>query len=304
MNKSISISFVLIVYSSILFAQNDINSYKYILVPKQFEFQKEQDQYQLNSLTKFLFNKAGYTVLFTDEQYPTDLANNSCLALKVKVNSNPSVFKTKMRIDLYNCYNSVIYSTKEGVSREKEYKKAYQEAIRLAFAEFEEFEYLYNDTTATDNSKQDKNTIEVVTVPLEAIIRKTEQVEELEEAETAPKIIEIEPVEETNLALVKVTENVKTTPLKIAEKSDTKTIEGKFIFEKWGVSTISKRDDNFSVVGGDENFEFATIYKTSKPSIFIIKWVAYKQPQLLEIDSDGNLNVDTEKGIKTYKKVH
>ncbi len=30
----------------------NLNNYKYVLVPKKFDFLKEADQYQLNSLTK------------------------------------------------------------------------------------------------------------------------------------------------------------------------------------------------------------------------------------------------------------
>ena len=123
MNKSFLISFCLIFSCSMLFAQNSINSYKYILVPKQFEFQNSQDQHQLNSLVKFLFNKAGFSVFFADEQYPEDLTMDRCLALKAKVNSNSSLFKTKMSIDLYDCKNKLIYSTIEASSREKVYKK-------------------------------------------------------------------------------------------------------------------------------------------------------------------------------------
>jgi hypothetical protein len=83
-----------------------------------------------------------------------------------------------------------------------------------------------------------------------------------------------------------------------------KTIEGIFNFENWGRSTISKDGENYVVSGGDENFEFATIYKTSKRTIFIIKWVAYKQPQLVELNSDGNLVIDTNNGVKSYNRVN
>lgn len=276
MNKSFTISFVLIFYCSILSAQDNINSYKYILVPKQFEFQKSQDQYQLNSLTKFLFNKAGYSVLFTDEQYPEDLVNNHCLALKAKVNNNPSLLKTKMSIDLYNCQDKVVYSTKEGISKEKEYKKAYQEAIRLAFVELEEMNYVY-DNNSLNSPKIEKG-------------------EAVDEVATAPIIKRNEPVVQSN-------QHVKTAPSKVVEKLAVKTIEGKFNVENRGVMTILKKGDNFVVVEGDENFELGMIYKTSKPSMFIIKWVAYKHPQLVEMDDDGNLSVDTENGVRIYKRV-
>ena len=39
------------------FAQTALNQYKYFSVPERFEFLKESDQYQVNSLTKFLLQK-------------------------------------------------------------------------------------------------------------------------------------------------------------------------------------------------------------------------------------------------------
>lgn len=298
MNKSFSISFVLILYCSIVFAQNNINSYKYILVPKQFEFQKSEDQYQLNSLTKFLFNKAGYNVLFTDQQYPSDLTNNSCLALKVKLNNNPSMFKTKMNFDLYDCKNKLVYSTKESVSREKEYKKAYQEAIRLTFKELEELNYKY-DNSIVSTAKNEIEVKEIITTPKKVQTPKIKKVVAVKEVvlEQANDIISVKEKKEVK---IKAPKSKKSKLLKPKEKSIAKTIEGKFIFANWGVSTIYKKGANYTVTGGDENFEFATIYKTSKPTIFIIKWVAYKQPQLLEIDSEGNLKID----VKTFKRVN
>ena len=292
MNKSFSISFVLIFYCSILFAQNNINSYKYILVPRQFEFQKSQDQYQLNSLTKFLFNKAGFSVLYTDEHYPEDLANKNCLALTTKINSGSSLFKTKMSIELYDCQNKVVYITKEGISREKDYKKSYQEAIRNAFIELEELNYAY-DNTSINNNKNEIEDIKFVEDLAEVQTIENSIVEQVEEVISNPTIKEVEPMVEAK----------EVVEAEVVVKSAIRTIEGKFNFENWGVSTISKSGNEFIVVGGDENFEFANIYKTSKPTIFIIKWVAYKKPQLLEIDSNGDLNVDTETSVKIYKRV-
>jgi len=300
MKKSFSISFMFIFFCTLLFAQKNINSYKYILVPKQFEFQNAEDQYQLNSLTNFLFKKSGYTVLYTDEQYPEDLATNSCLALKVKVNKNSSLFTTKMMIDLYDCRNNIVYATKEGVSKEKEYKKAYQEAIRNAFVDIEELNYAYNSTLNSSSNLEAE--------PEEAVVTLTEVkapiIKSIEPKEVAEPILkEIKPVAKAKVVKLKKVEEAENAPLKIAEKPTVNSIEGKYIFENWGVSTISKKGDDYNVIGGDENFEFATIYKTSKSTIFILKWVAFKQPQLLEINSDGDLEIDTESGVKTYSRV-
>ncbi len=286
MNKSLSISFLLFFYCSIVFAQNNINSFKYILVPKQFEFQKSQDQHQFNSLVKFLFNRAGYTVLFTDDQYPDDLASDRCLALKVGVNNNPSLFKTKMSIDLFDCYNKKIYSTKEASSKEKEYKKAYYEAIRKTFVDLEQLNYSYDGTV--NSSKHEIVAKKIIVAPKEVQVPKVDKVKV---TVLEPAVNEVEPVS-------------KLTEIDKKKSTNLRTIEGKFNFENWGESTISKKGDSYTVVGGDEGFEFATIYKTSKPFVFIIKWAAFKQPQLIEINSEGNLVIDGKKGFKTYKRIH
>ena len=51
------LSFMFVFLSMTLIAQTSINDYKYVVVPKSYEFSQEQDQYQLNSLSKFLFEK-------------------------------------------------------------------------------------------------------------------------------------------------------------------------------------------------------------------------------------------------------
>lgn len=276
MNKVVTI--FLFFYCSILFGQNNINSYKYILVPKQFEFQKSEDQYQLNSLSKFLFDKAGYKVLFTDEQYPNDLASNSCLGLKMVVNNSSSIFKTKMNIELYDCYNKIVFSTNEGTSRKKEYKKAYHEAIRSAFKDLEGIDYKYSGVTINKAVSKEKN------------------------EKNIESKVKIDKVEKKVVAKDKMVLNEK----KILQSEETiiKSIEGKYKFDNWGESVVSKSGDDFIVVGGDEIFEFAKIYKTSKQGIYIIKWVTYKQPQLLEIDLEGNLKIDTKEGYKLIKRIN
>lgn len=299
MSKSFSISFLLLFYCSTLFAQNNINSYKYILVPKQFEFQKSEDQYQLNSLTKFLFEKAGFTVLLTDEQYPIDLATNSCLGLKAKVNNKSSFLKTKLNIELVDCYNNLVFVTEEGVSKEKNFKKAYHEAVRSAFTEISELNYTYEP--AIPAVKEEVVVKEEVAAPAAIKTPKVEKVVEVKEVITKPIIKEITPVIEKKE--VKVVEAIKTIPLNKVNNA-IRTIEGKFHFNNWGTSIISKKEDNYAVVGGDENFEFATIYKTSQPTIFIIKWLAFKQPQLLIINSEGNLEVDSKNGQNIYIRLN
>lgn len=301
MNKSFSISLFLIFSFSILFAQKSINSYKYILVPKQFEFQKSPDQYQINSLTKFLFEKAGFTVLFTDDLFPEDLAANRCLALMASVNNHSGMLSTKMNIELLDCYSNKIFSTKEGMSREKEYKKAYQEAIRSAFVDIENLKYAYDGTLATDEKIGEKKAeIEKLTVKEVVPAVEVKKVPEVPKVkETAPMAIskKIEKKE------AKETKEEKPETVKSFVVPVVNSIEGKYYVDKWGECNISTKDGYYAFVGGDEKFEFAVIYKTSIPNLFIIKWAAFKQPRLLELDLQGNLKVEDENGDKIYKRL-
>ena len=363
MKKSLYLSLFLACSFSLIFAQKNVNSYKYLLVPKQYDFLKSPDQHQLNSLTKFLFEKEGFITLFTDEQYPAELASNSCLGLKVDVDDNSGMFNTKLKINLLDCHNIVVYETKEGRSKLKEYKKAFHEALREAFEEIKDLNYSYDGSLNNEVREVEFKDGEIRVVENEAKLAEelkellakskikekeiepvvTEEVEKAEEKEMKPvveKEVEAEKVDEKKMKPVvakevekvdekemkpivekevkkvkekktnKAVKKEKTTledrkvTLKKAtpEKPQIKTLEGTYIMDNWGTCAVSKKEDMYSVVGGDENFEFATIFKTSKPGIYIIKWAAYKQPQLLEIVDNGNLKVDTENGIKIYKK--
>lgn len=302
MNKSFSISLFLMFSFSVLFAQKNINSYKYILVPKQFEFQKSADQYQLNSLTKFLFEKSGFTVLFTDENFPADLAANSCLGLKAKVNNDSGMFSTKMNLELADCYNQVVFSTKEGKSKEKDYKTGYHEALRMAFTDIDDLKYVYDGSTNASDKIVENNKVEIEKLTVKEII----PVVEVKEVPAVPKVKETPPMaiaKKIDKKEAKEAKEEKPEIVKSFVKPVVNLLEGKYMVDKWGECVISQKDGYYSFVGGDEKFEFAVIYKTSMPNLFIIKWAAYKQPRLLELDLLGNLKVEEESGDKTYKRV-
>lgn len=127
------------------FSQNDISSYKYVIVAKQYEFQKSENSYDINRLSHFLFKKNGFITLFNNDQFPDDLAKNPCLALKAVLIKNSSFFKTKIQIHLNDCHKKTIFSSKEGVSREKIFKTSYHEAIRDAFSSIKGLKYSYQE---------------------------------------------------------------------------------------------------------------------------------------------------------------
>jgi hypothetical protein len=186
-------------------AQQSLNAYKYVIVPKKYEFLKLEDKYQLNSLTKFLFKKEGFETLFDNEVKPKELANNPCLGLVPKVKNNSNMFTTKLVIELVNCKNERVLVSDEGKSKQKEYKKGYQEALRGAFESITRLNYKYNPSEALavagNVPVKEENTIEIVKtatpVTIEKIVEERPKPvdvakEEIPEAEEKSTIEEIQ----------------------------------------------------------------------------------------------------------------
>lgn len=140
--NTLSILIAFFIVTSV-FSQANLNEYKYIIVPKQFSFLKNPDEYRMNGLAKFLFEKYGFSAFMEGDQYPEDYFNNRCSALRVDVFKEPGMFKTKLKAVLKDCNDQVVYTSKTGESREKEFGKAYNEALRKAFLSFEALNYKY-----------------------------------------------------------------------------------------------------------------------------------------------------------------
>jgi len=157
-----TVSFLILSFYGI--AQKTINDYKYIIIPKSYEFSSSEDQYQLNSLTKFLFNKYGYEAYFVDE-LPEDLKTDRCLGLTASVSKEKTgMFKTRLEIMLKDCFDVVVITSKIGESRTKEYKKAYTAAIRDAFETFQNLDYKYIAKGNVEEKQPVKKTVRVVEV--------------------------------------------------------------------------------------------------------------------------------------------
>nr|BFF35272.1 hypothetical protein BACT7_01340 [Tenacibaculum mesophilum] len=161
------IVYVLLLITATSFAQKSINTYKYVIVPTKFDFLKGKDKYQTSSLTKFLFNKYGFTALLEDEKLPEEVVNNRCLALTGTVRDESGLFTTKSIVELKDCNNKVVFASKEGRSKEKDYKKAYHEAIRNAFKSVQALKYKYTSSKEVTTVKEEEvapvvSTVEVV----------------------------------------------------------------------------------------------------------------------------------------------
>ena len=125
------------------FSQADLNNYKYIIVPKKFEGFKEVNQYQTSTLIKYLFDGKGFTPIY-DDALPEDLNRNRCLGLVTELQDGSNLFTTKTTIVLKDCNGLAVFTTMEGTSKIKQYKEAYNEAIKEAMRSFNGFDYAYN----------------------------------------------------------------------------------------------------------------------------------------------------------------
>lgn len=141
MKKYTLLLFLLISVS--VHAQNTINNYKYVLVPEKFSFLKQENQYRLNALTKALLEEKGFTVYYDNTELPTEIANNKCAALNFDLVEKKGMFSTNLTMLLKDCQNNVIFKSKEGKSREKEFSTSYNLALRDAFTSLEETPYAY-----------------------------------------------------------------------------------------------------------------------------------------------------------------
>ncbi|WP_298220679.1 hypothetical protein [Flavobacterium sp.] len=135
--------FVFVCFSSFLSAQNTINQYRYVIVPAQFGFSSEKDQYHLNTLTKMLLEKYGFKAYLDTEELPAEIRDSNCDKLFAEVKSSGSFIMTKMQVTLKDCSHVVVYESAVGKSKEKKYRDAYTEALSKAFDSFEALHYQY-----------------------------------------------------------------------------------------------------------------------------------------------------------------
>jgi hypothetical protein len=137
--------FLLVSYTG--YAQNTINNYKYVLVPEKFSFSRDNDQYGLNSLTQSLLEEKGFTVYPDNTAIPKELASNRCNALNAEVVLKKSLFVTNLTLLLKDCSGNIIFKSKEGKSREKEFATSYNLALRDAFSSLNDIPYAYTGVT-------------------------------------------------------------------------------------------------------------------------------------------------------------
>lgn len=142
--KKIALLIIALLATGISFAQSEIiNNYKYVIVPRKFDFFTEADKYKTNSLTKMAFEKAGFSVFFSDEQLPQEVAFNRCRVLYGDVDNKSGMLTTTVYVLIKDCNGKELYRSERGRSKIKEFEKSYREAIREAAISLASINYKY-----------------------------------------------------------------------------------------------------------------------------------------------------------------
>lgn len=247
--------FLVMLLATMTVAGQDLNAYKYVIIPAEFDFLKEPNQHQLNELTKFLFEKEGFEVFMEEKGrgIPEVISANRCEALNARVIDNSGFFNTKLSIALFDCNNREVFVTEEGVSKEKDFKTGYHEALRKAFESISSLNYNYMPTV-------------IVARP-----------------ETAR-------AEETDGdAKAKISFQPKIDPVVLNESDKIKTEE--IILEKDNVSYVLKKTDKgYNFHHKDMAEPFASLIKSSGRNSYIYSSITSKG--MAHFDENGNLVVE------------
>jgi hypothetical protein len=135
MMKNFSI-LVLVFLSFTSFAQQN----KVIIISNKYEFQKEKNTYNINTMLKAILISNSYQVFFDDEELPIEIAQNKCNALTGVLIDNSNLLVRKIKFQIRDCQNNLLFETAEVKTREKDIQNAYIEIIKMLSPELKKYD--------------------------------------------------------------------------------------------------------------------------------------------------------------------
>jgi len=127
---------VLVLFSINLVAQQN----KVIIISNKYEFQKEKNTYNINTMLKAILVSNNYQVFFDDEELPFEIAQNKCNALTGVLIDNSNLLVRKIKFQIRDCQNNLLFETAEVKTREKDIQNAYIETIKLLSPELKKYD--------------------------------------------------------------------------------------------------------------------------------------------------------------------
>ncbi|QED38849.1 hypothetical protein FK178_14490 [Antarcticibacterium arcticum] len=256
------ITFIILFAGIYISKAQDLNAYRYVIVPEKFEFLKEADQYQLNSLAKFLFEKHGFEAFIEGEEMPLEFVQNRCEGLLANVANESGLFRTRLILTLKDCNNRVVYTSPEGTSAEKDFQTAYHEALRNAFSPLGNLNYNYRETIVS--GRPEINRIPETETPKKEVSEK----------------VDISPHAE-----------VRVNPKPVVKPTVDNAQAGNFNFTKGdNLFFLEKTSNGYSFFQKGMAEPFAALIQTSTGNNFIYSSITSKG--MAYFDENGNLVVE------------
>jgi hypothetical protein len=276
------------------YAQSPLDSYKYIIVPKRFDFLNKENQYRVNSQTKYLFEKNGFSTLLKGEDYPDDLLANPCLGAEANVIDESNSFTSKVRVSLTDCQDQVVYTSEQGISKEKDYAKSYSMALENAFASIAQLGYEFNPDLAIVPSFASAKT----------------EAAEAEAAQPEPVVTQPEPVSQPAPEVAAAAAAVPAATMAATEtvKKEAST-SGAVTYGNENISffLIDQGDRLVAYVvrSASENYaqgeKIGTFEKSSLPNVYRVEWKDMDkdiEQTTGYFDEQGNLKIDVKRNGK------
>lgn len=310
-------------------AQSALDAYKYIIVPKKFDFLSEENQYRVNSTTKYLFEQNGFVTLIQGENYPDDLMKNPCLAATAHILDESNLFTTKLYVQLFDCRDREVFRSEMGKSNEKAWDKTYIYALNNAFVSFEDMEYNYDPSLAGDQADKaitasaaaataspattspsqvtpevSKEPVAAVSVPVAAAVVATDDKEEPEVEEPVQVQEEPTPVQEEPTLVQE--EPKQHEPAPVQEESEV-SVASSYGNESVSFLLIPQGDKLVAYVSDSKNSEFkngeviGTLVRTSLTNVFRASWKNMDKDidqTTAYFDEKGNLRIDVDRNGK------
>ncbi|MDB2606489.1 hypothetical protein N9Y48_01785 [Zobellia sp.] len=238
-------------------AQDQLNNYKYIIVPKKFDGFKKENQHQTSTLMKYLLTKEGFLTVYDDE-LPSELNNNRCLGLTANLLDDSSMFTTKTGVVLKDCKEQEVFATAIGKSKKKDYKQSYGEALRNAFKSFNTINYSYNE-------KNDKTA--PVTVSMNNDVKQIEEETSREPKNKRPMVEQVATRENQSY------KDNRPQPSNLKSSAQTPPVSessSAIHVEKSSMGTLYAQeiDNGFQLVDSSPKIQLK-IFKTSQPDYYM-----------------------------------
>ena len=132
----------LFMLSLAVFAQEP---YKYVIIPTQFgDFGEDFNPYGLSSAVQKELDAHSIRSVFPSEEVNDDY----CDALTVNLIKLSSAFKNKLKVELKDCRNKVVWS-QEGTGRSKDFREGFGEAVAEALSGLKQLPINYSQSSSS-----------------------------------------------------------------------------------------------------------------------------------------------------------